>query len=1316
MLTNCVLFGNGSSAIVTNSPAVVTASYSLFEAGVTGFTDSGNNVTGVTTLPFATTATTQLSPCSPAINVGSNAANSSSTDLAGLTRIVSTTIDMGAYEYQGNPFNVSISATPSLTITAGQSATLTASGANSYTWNMGETTTSIVVSPTSTTAYSVTGTTGGCTAVSSATVTVNAAPPVITMQPVAPGMVCLGGSVTIPVNVTGATSFQWLKKTTPNDPNVAVSGQTSATLTLTNLQASDTGIYSLSVSGPGGSTVSNGVSIQPVAPPVAFIVANPSLTITQGQSTTLTASGAQSLLWSTGETSPAISVSVAGPYSVTVSASGSGCFASKTVTVTVLANPSINVGPVSGTITACAGTASISPAVESFTVSGANLTGKLVATVPTNFEISTTNNTGYGISVTLVPSGGTVAPTMLYVRSSASATGLISGYVSLTSTGASSQIVAVDGTVNPLPTATLTPSSATLTCANPSVTLTAGGGSSYTFSTGATQIGSTNQAVVTTAGTYTVTVSNANACVATATAQVFSNTVVPTVSISPSSAILTCASPSVSLTAVGSGTVRWDDNSTNSVRSVSSSGTYSVTLTNSNGCVATASVVISQDQTAPSVSISPSSATLTCASPSVSLTAVGSGSVVWNDGSTNPIRSVSASGIYSVTLTSGSGCMATASVVISQDRSMPQVSISASPSLTINQGQSTTLTAQVSGGTAPFGFTWSTNESTSVIVVSTPGPYSLTATGANGCSANSSVTVTVNPVVSGPFAITGVTTVSCTPILPNRFSVSFSPQYQGLNGQPVSFSVTNELLPTPAHGPYTLQLYTDNPSITLEARQGGGTTRFVYYWLAACNNTTAPNTPPRVVSPIPSQTATVGQYLSYVIPEGTFTDDQTPTSLRLSATGLPPGLGFSVATLSGTPSTTVGSSYSITITATDPGNLTVSTVLVLTVLPGGSTPPPPTDVFSITGVTTISCTPVANRISLSFAPRYAGLNGQPIAFEVVNESLPTTEPGPYSLTLYRDNSVITLRANQTGSTGPVTFAYHWLDACGTLGQANTPPRVNEPVGPQSGTVGVGYSLNLGNTFTDQETPNQISLSAAGLPAGLALTGKFISGTPSLSGVSSVTLTATDGGGLSTSISFSFTVSPGAVMPPPTGIFSITGVTTVSCEVISAGQRRVTFSPLYAGLDGSPVSFRVVNEMVATTNPGPYRLNLYTDNPVITLSAVQSGVSSQFSYGWLSACTPGSRVGSAPEVPLQVTVLGNPATGSHLRVDVRGAEGQPLHLQLTNASGALVNEQRVERGATVERQTLEVGPQSAGILLLRVSTPTQTRIVKVVKGE
>ena len=777
---------------------------------------------------------------------------------------------------------------------------------------------------------------------------------------------------------------------------------------------------------------------------------------------------------------------------------------------------------------------------------------------------------------------------------------------SYTSTGSCPATISQSVTINSLPTASLL-ASGTLSCGQTSVTLTAGGGSTYVFGAGATQLGTSNQAVVSASGTYSVTVLSANGCSAVATTTVTGDQSVPTASLT-NDGPLSCSKTSVTLTASGGGTYRFSNGasqigSTNQA-TVNTAGTYSVTVTAGNGCSAMAQTTVTGDQSVPEVSLT-NNGPLSCTMSTVTLTASPQGqSYRFSAGATQVgsgnTATLNTAGTYSVTVTSGNGCSAVAQTTVIGDQTAPSVSITANPSLTITQGQSATLTASGGAGQPAVTYGWNNGANTPAIVVSTAGPYSVTGTSANGCTGTASLMLTVIPVVTAPFAITGVTTVDCTPVLPNRISISFTPRYSGLDGSPVSFSVTNELFPTTNPGPYTLQLYTDNPTITLEARQSGATTKYTYDWLAACNSSTAPNTPPRVIRGIPAQTATVGQYFSYVIPEGTFTDTETPGSLRLSASGVPAGLSFSGATLSGTPSSTVGSPVSITITATDPGNLSASTTLMLTVQPATGTPPP-TMPFAITGVTTISCTPVANRINIVFSPRYQGMSGQPIAFEVVNELAPTTDPAPYSLTLYRDNPVITLRATQTGSPGPVTFSYNWLAACASAGQENTPPRLNEPVKPQSATVGVQYSLNLSNTFIDQETPDQITLTSSALPAGLTLSGKMISGTPSMSGVTSVTLTATDGGGLSSSTSFRITVSPGNPPPPnpPSAPFSITGVTTVSCEVISAGQRRVTFSPRYAGVNGSPISFSVVNELTPTTNPGPYTLNLYTDNPVIT---------------------------------------------------------------------------------------------------------------------
>jgi hypothetical protein len=378
--------------------------------------------------------------------------------------------------------------------------------------------------------------------------------------------------------------------------------------------------------------------------------------------------------------------------------------------------------------------------------------------------------------------------------------------------------------------------------------------------------------------------------------------------------------------------------------------------------------------------------------------------------------------------------------------------------------------------------------------------------------------------------------------------------------------------------------------------------------------------------------------------------------------------------------------------------------------------------FSITGVQTVSCVAAgANQRSVTFVPQYGGLSGQAITFSVVNELAATTAGGPYTLPLYTDNPLIALKATQAGTAGEASFSYNWLAACNSLSMVspnNTAPNTTG-IANQSGTVNQSFSLNVASSFSDAETPNTLSYSATGLPAGLSLSGSTISGTPSMSGVSNVTVVATDPGSLSVATSFTLTVSPASttVSPPPTSPFSITGVSTVSCKVISAGQREVRFTPQYAGTTGQPISFSVVNELSPTTIPGPYTLRLYTDNPLITLKATQSGTAGEasFSYNWLAACHTGSgaRLGTEPVSELKVRVLGNPVVGETVAVEVRGGAGQSLRLQVVSEQGYRIDEQGVEQAGSVERFTLRVGP-SAGVYLLRVSSSLQSQTLKLLK--
>jgi hypothetical protein len=138
---------------------------------------------------------------------------------------------------------------------------------------------------------------------------------------------------------------------------------------------------------------------------------------------------------------------------------------------------------------------------------------------------------------------------------------------------------------------------------------------------------------------------------------------------------------------------------------------------------------------------------------------------------------------------------------------------------------------------------------------------------------------------------------------------------------------------------------------------------------------------------------------------------------------------------------------------------------------------------------------------------------------------------------------------------------------------------------------------------------------------------------------------------------------------------------------------------------------------STTQPGPYTLQLYTDNPVITLKATQSGTGGEatFSYNWLAACNNGSgaRLEAEPVAELKVRVLGNPVVGETVDVEVRGGAGQPLRLETLSEQGYRIDQRGVQQAHAVERFTLRVGA-SAGVYLLRVSSPSQSQTSKIVK--
>jgi hypothetical protein len=1391
-----VLTVNEAASPVPTLTGLTASPASVCVGSVTTFTATVGNVTG----NYSYTLTNGLGSLLSGTASGT-AFNQSVTSSGTGPQTFTLTVDANGQSASSvTPLTVKPLPVASLTnngpLVCGQtSVTLTAGGGSSYTFTSGRgvlgtpgPVNTVMVSQPGT--YSVTVTdASGCVSTTTTVVTIDETVASVSISPSSATLSC--ASPTVSLSAVGTGTVRWSTGETTPSISVRVAGTYSVTLTR---GSACTAVSSVTVS-------------QDETIPTASLVSSGNLTCSV-TSVTLTASpGGQTYQFSEGATPIGISnqavVSASGTYSVTV-LSGNGCTAtastsviSTTAAVTII-NPTLSPATVGQAVN------------QPFVASG--------GTAPYSYSVASGNlPPGLGLASTGVLSG---TPTQ-----SGSFTITVRGQDVSSCSGVSAPyVLTVNEAASPVPTLTGLTASPASVCVGSVTTFTAmvgnvTGNYSYTLTNGTSSTSGSgtgtafNQSLtVTDSGVqaFTLTVSSGGQS-STATTSVTVN--MPPSSTLSSSGTLTCANSSVILTASGGDMYRFSSGANQldngPTATVSAAGVYSVTVVGSNGCSSVASTTVAGDINKPEAGLT-NNGPISCLVSSVTLTASGGNSYRFSTGATQigegPTATVSTAGVYSVTVISTNGCTATATTTVTGDSGVPTVTIQAAPSLTIAQGQSTLLTASATGS-QPLSYAWSTGQNTPAISVSMAGAYSLTVTGGNGCIATASVvvSVTATPVVRGPFSITGVSLLSCTPINEHRNVISINPEYDGLDGSPVSFSIVNEFLPTTKPGPYTLQLYVDNPIITLQAVQSGVVTSFVYNWREACSQAVTPsvNTSPTVVSAIASQTATAGGSFNLNL-AGTFTDAQTPNALVLSASGLPPGLRLSGTTLSGIAS--MSGVSTITITATDPGGLSATTDFTLTVLPApeGNTAPTvvgpvasqtalvgqgftlsvasvftdretpstltlsssglpagltlvrttisgtpsvsgtatlvltatdpdnlststsfvltilaaPTsgDPFALVGVNTLSCTPiVAGRIDISFTPKYSGLNGSEVTFSVPNELVPTTAGGPYSLQLYTDNPTITLQAVQSGVVSQ--FAYNWLAACpsgGTPTPGNTAPRIAQPVGPQSATVGQGYSLNLAAVFTDTETPDKLVFSASALPAGLTLTGTIISGTPSVSGTSTVVLTATDPGSQTASTSFVLMVSPASSVTTTTP-FAIASVTPVSCEVVSGGQRRVSFMPQYTGLSGLPVSFSVVNEFSATTNAGPYTLSLYVDNPVITLSARQGSVTTTYAYNWLAFCTAGAR-SSAPEVEsgLQVRVLGNPVEGTEVSVEVRGAQNQPLRLVLTDLSGRPVSEQWIERAGGVERLRLSLGSQAGGVLLLRVSTPTQQQTLKVLK--
>jgi hypothetical protein len=279
-----------------------------------------------------------------------------------------------------------------------------------------------------------------------------------------------------------------------------------------------------------------------------------------------------------------------------------------------------------------------------------------------------------------------------------------------------------------------------------SVDVTASGGTSpysYLWNDGSTDEDRTGLA----AGTYTVTITDAGGCVITQTFTI-SEPAVLGITGSVNNVTVTGGSDgSIDVTASGGTSpysYLWNDGSTDEDRTGLSAGTYTVTVTDANGCSAQATFTVYEP--ACEVSVESEYQDVSCfgeADGTINIT-VSSGSgtqtYLWNDGSTDEDRTGLAAGTYTVTITDAGGCVITQTFTISEpavlEVSETHINVS------VIGGNDGSIDLTVSGGTGPYTYQWNDGSTDEDRTGLSAGVYTVMVTDANGCTATKTIVIT----------------------------------------------------------------------------------------------------------------------------------------------------------------------------------------------------------------------------------------------------------------------------------------------------------------------------------------------------------------------------------------------------------------------------------------------------------------------------------------------------------------------------------------------------------------------------------------------
>ena len=663
----------------------------------------------------------------------------------------------------------------------------------------------------------------GCISSNTAVLTVHPTP---TFTPVG-STNCAGATMTI--SITNTTNVNEMRYR--HDAGTFSSWQSPGTKTVTD----GVGVYHIEVRSTAGCVAADTVNVATNSGP-SFTLDD--ATVCAGTSVTRSGpAGMSTYAWTGpgGFTSgnQSITVSAAGTYTLTVTDSN-GCQGSDSFLLTVNSNPSFTLddatvcagtsvtrsGPAGMSTYAWTGPGGFTSGNQSITVSAA---GTYTLTVTDSngcqgsdsFLLTVNSNPSFTLDDATVCAGTSVTrsgPAGMSTYAWTGPGGFTSGNQSITVSAAGTYTLTVTDsngcqgsdsfllTVNSNPSFTL--DDATV-CAGTSVTRSGPAGMSTYAWTGPGGFTSGNQSItVSAAGTYTLTVTDSNGCQG-------SDSFLLTVNSNPSFTLddaTVCAGTSVTRSGpAGMSTYAWTGpggfTSGNQSITVSAAGTYTLTVTDSNGCQGSDSFLLTVNSN-PSFTLDDATV---CAGTSVTRSGpAGMSTYAWTGPggftSGNQSITVSAAGTYTLTVTDSNGCQGSDSFLLT---------VNSNPSFTLDDATvcaGTSVTRSGPAGmstyawTGPGGFT-SGNQS---ITVSAAGTYTLTVTDSNGCQGSDSFLLTVNSNPS--FTLDDATVCVGTSVTRSGPAGMSTYAWTGPGG----FTSGNQSITVSAAGTYTLTVTDSN--------------------------------------------------------------------------------------------------------------------------------------------------------------------------------------------------------------------------------------------------------------------------------------------------------------------------------------------------------------------------------------------------------------------------------------------------------------------------------------------------------------------------